>query len=120
MRTAAARILGAATFGYGAAILWRPTWLTGPCRLPDGAAQAALTRAIGSRDALIGAAMLVAPPSALRAVVATRTAVDFGDALVFGSSLPSRPARAKAAAVALTWACLCAWTLADPGAPQAR
>lgn len=120
MRTTAARILGAATLGYGAAVAWRPGVLLRPCGLPRDEATTPLTRALGVRDALIGAAMLLVPPPALPAAVLTRAASDLGDALTFGFLLPERPARAKAAASALTWAALCAWTLTGGAEPAPR
>ncbi|MEU8776859.1 hypothetical protein [Streptomyces sp. NPDC048606] len=114
-----ARILGVATLGYGAAIAWRPRLLTRPCGLAEDAPTVLLTRALGVRDAVIGAAMVVVPAPALPTVVLARTAVDLGDALVFGLALPGAAARSKAAGVALTWAGLCAWTLTTAPAPAA-
>ncbi|MFJ7272362.1 hypothetical protein ACIQV3_37995 [Streptomyces sp. NPDC099050] len=112
MRTTAARVMGVATLGYGVAVACRPQVLARPCGLAEQGSSALLTRALGVRDAVIGAAMLAVPAgSALRTAVLCRVAIDAGDALLFGTFLPHRNERAKAAAAALGWAALCGWTL---------
>ncbi|MFG2989265.1 hypothetical protein ACGFZK_08190 [Streptomyces sp. NPDC048257] len=112
MRTAMARAMGVATFAYGVAVARRPRVLARPCGLPDHGSSALLIRALGVRDAVIGAAMVTVPGGAgLRTAVLCRVAVDTGDALLFGSFLARGPERAKAASAALTWAALCGWTL---------
>lgn len=60
---------------------------------------------------------MVAVPagSALRTAVLCRVAIDAGDALLFGTFLPHRTERAKAASAALAWAALCGWTLTGGG-----
>ncbi|MFJ9942986.1 hypothetical protein [Streptomyces erythrochromogenes] len=116
MRTAAARIMGAATLGYGIAVACRPSVLARPCGLPDQGSSALLIRALGVRDAALGAAMVLAPAgSALRTAVLCRVAADAGDALLFGTFLARGDERAKAASVALAWGTLCGWTLTGNG-----
>ncbi|MFD3539150.1 hypothetical protein ACFWUQ_06570 [Streptomyces sp. NPDC058662] len=120
MRTAAARVMGAATLGYGVAVTCRPALLARPCGLAEHGSSALLIRALGVRDAVIGAAMLAAPEGAgLRTAVLGRIAVDVGDALLFGTFLARRAERAKAASSALAWAALCGWTLTGGGRPAA-
>lgn len=116
MRTAAARVMGAATLGYGVAVAWRPGLLARPCGLPEQGSSALLIRALGVRDAVIGAAMVTVPDgAALRAAVLCRVAVDAGDALLFGTFLAHGAERAKAASAALVWGALCGWTLTGGG-----
>ncbi|MER5873998.1 hypothetical protein [Streptomyces sp. NPDC002044] len=120
MRTAAARAMGVATLGYGVAVACSPRVLARPCGLPDHGSSALLIRALGVRDAVIGAAMVTVPAgAALRTAVLCRVAVDAGDALLFGTFLARRAERAKAASAALAWAALCGWTLTDGGRPTA-
>ncbi|MER5726753.1 hypothetical protein ABT084_00115 [Streptomyces sp. NPDC002138] len=120
MRTAAARAMGVATLGYGVAVACRPGLLARPCGLPDRGSSALLIRALGVRDAVIGAAMVTAPTgAALRAAVCCRVAVDTGDALLFGTFLARHRERAKAASAALAWAAVCGWTLTGGGQPAA-
>ncbi|MFE5804883.1 hypothetical protein [Streptomyces sp. NPDC056491] len=120
MRTAAARVMGAATLGYGVAVACRPGVLARPCGLPDQGSSALLIRALGVRDAVVGAAMVAAPGgAALRTAVLCRVAVDAGDALLFGTFLVRRTERAKATAAALAWAALCGWTLGGGGRADA-
>ncbi|MEU9108275.1 hypothetical protein AB0D54_28880 [Streptomyces xanthophaeus] len=120
MRTAAARALGVATLGYGVAVACRPRLLARPCGLPETGSTALLIRALGVRDAVIGAAMATVPEgAALRTAVLCRVAVDAGDALLFGTFLARRTERAKAASAALAWAGLCGWTLGGGGAGAA-
>ncbi|MFJ9343042.1 hypothetical protein ACIRP0_27670 [Streptomyces sp. NPDC101733] len=112
MRVTAARILGVATLGYGVAVACRPAVLARPCGLSEQGSAALLIRAVGVRDAIIGAAMAAAPVgAALRTVTLCRVAADLGDALLFGSFLPGRDERAKAASAALAWAALGGLTL---------
>lgn len=114
MRTAAARVMGVATLGYGVAVACRPEVLARPCGLSAQGSSALLIRALGVRDAVIGAAMVAVPEgTGLRTAVLCRVALDTGDALLFGTLLPHRTARTKAASAALAWAALCGWTLTD-------
>ncbi|MEU3063881.1 hypothetical protein AB0P12_26630 [Streptomyces subrutilus] len=104
--------MGVATLGYGVAVACRPQVLARPCGLPEQGSPALLIRALGVRDAVIGAAMLAVPEGpALRTAVLCRVAVDAGDALLFGTFLPGRTERAKAASAALGWAALSGLTL---------
>ncbi|MCY0937245.1 hypothetical protein [Streptomyces sp. H34-S4] len=113
MRTTAARVMGVATLGYGVAVAWHPRVLARPCGLPEQGSAALLIRSLGIRDAVVGAAMVMAPAgAALRTALLCRVALDGGDALLFGALLPGRSERAKAASAALAWAALCGWTLA--------
>ncbi|MCP3759294.1 hypothetical protein [Streptomyces sp. TBY4] len=116
MRTTAARVMGVATLGYGVVVACRPKVLARPCGLAEQGSSALLIRALGVRDAVVGAAMVAVPEgSALRTVVLCRVAIDAGDALLFGTFLAHRTERAKAASAALAWAALCGWTLTDGG-----
>ncbi|MET9887327.1 hypothetical protein ABZZ20_30160 [Streptomyces sp. NPDC006430] len=116
------RVLGMATALYGVGIALRPRWLAAPCGLPmraDGSVPPAtrvLVAALGARDAAIGAAMVAARDArSRRLVTACRIASDLSDALVFGT-MPAgdRASRTKAAAIALSWGALCAWSLRTP------
>ncbi|MEV6643819.1 hypothetical protein [Amycolatopsis sp. NPDC051371] len=108
------RVLGAATAAYSATIIAAPKVLAKPCGLttPTGDVTAGvrtLVGGIGARDAVIGLAMMFAPPGRpLRLALAARVASDAADALIFGTTLPDRSARTKVAAFAATWAALCA------------
>ncbi|MGW5851030.1 hypothetical protein ACWFQ8_24310 [Streptomyces sp. NPDC055254] len=107
-----------ATLGHGVAVACRPGLLARPCGLAEYGSSALLIRALGVRDAVIGAAMLAAPEgAALRTAVLGRIAVDVGDALLFGTFLARRAERVKAASSALAWAALCGWTLTGGGRP---
>ncbi|MBW1601971.1 hypothetical protein JJV70_07565 [Streptomyces sp. JJ66] len=110
--------MGAATVLYSVAITVKPAWLARPCRLRTDAdgepsrESALLIRAIGLRDTAIGAAMLMADGArARRVATGCRIAADATDALLFGTLLADRPARAKAAAFAAAWAALNALSL---------
>ncbi|WP_328296562.1 hypothetical protein OG389_01295 [Streptomyces sp. NBC_00435] len=125
MRTTAARVMGAATLGYGVAVACHPRVLARPCGLPERGSTALLIRALGVRDAVVGAAMVAVPGgAALRTAVLCRVAMDAGDALLFGTFLPRPAERAKAASSALAWVALCGWTLSSggggPAAPLVR
>jgi hypothetical protein len=108
------RVLGAATAAYSAAIIAAPKVLAKPCGLttPTGGVTAGvrtLIGGIGARDAVIGLAMVFAPPGRpLQLAVTARVASDAADALIFGTTLPDRSARTKVAAFAAGWAVLCA------------
>ncbi|MFD3873775.1 hypothetical protein [Streptomyces sp. NPDC058623] len=116
MRTAAARAMGVATLGYGVAVACSPRVLARPCGLSDKGSTGLLIRALGVRDAVIGAAMVALPEGpALRTAVLGRVTVDAGDALLFGTFLAGRRERSVAAAAALGWAALCGWTLTGDG-----
>ncbi|MEU0530785.1 hypothetical protein [Amycolatopsis tolypomycina] len=108
------RVLGAVTAAYSATIIVAPRVLAKPCGLttPAGGVTAdvrTLIAGIGARDAAIGLAMVFAPEGRpLRVALAARVASDAADAVVFGTGLPDRSARAKVAAFAAGWAALCA------------
>lgn len=109
-----ARIVGVLTLGYGTAIVVQPKLMAKPCELTDRNGQvpaqtATMIRALGVRDALSGASLIVAPPGTALAVAgALRSASDVGDGLLLGRSLPSATARKKSAAVAIGWGALSA------------
>ncbi|WP_406723833.1 hypothetical protein WJ438_02960 [Streptomyces sp. GD-15H] len=111
---AATQVLGLATAAYSAALVIRPEILARPCGLTgsDGRAERStrlLIRAIGARDTVIGTAMMLAPRGTARSwAVGCRIVADFSDAVAFGTMLPSRGARAKAAVSATLWGALCA------------
>ena len=97
-------IYGVATAAYGAYALARPDHLSrhGGLGDPDDpdAAVRVLSRVIGVRDLTSGLLIAASPgrtPLALRAVF------DLGDALVFGTQLPTPRGRRTVAAVAALW-----------------
>lgn len=109
-----ARLVGAATAVYGAAVVARPEVLAKPTGLtrPGGSVDVAtsvLTRGIGARDLVSGLAMALAPTaSGVRLAGLVRIGADLGDAIGMGTSLPDEDARRKAATVAGGWAALTA------------
>jgi hypothetical protein len=112
----ASRVLGVLTAAYGAAVVLRPSVLTGPLKLTGGGSPARpvrlLATAMGARDLAIGAAMAVAPEGRpLTVAVATRVAADVSDAVIFGTGSPDRETKLKAVAAALGWGALCAASL---------
>jgi hypothetical protein len=115
--------LGALTAAYGVYTLARPQSLARVAGLvtPDRPASRAtrnLGWAIGTRDLLSGAAMMLAPPgTALRAALAVRVACDAGDAIGFGVAVP-RSSRAKVIAVAAGWGLICASAFRATGGPS--
>ena len=108
------RIMGAATVAYSIVSITRPRLLAAPCELTDGDGELLpgtrpLILGMGARDVASGLAMMAAPAGApLQGAIAVRVAADLGDALVFGTTLPSTKARRKVAVVATAWAALCA------------
>lgn len=71
------RTVGAATFAYSVALIIRPAVLAKPCGLTDVVgtvpnATALLIRAVGARDAAIGAAMFLAPVVGVRGAYGRR------------------------------------------------
>ncbi|MCX2952778.1 hypothetical protein [Lentzea sp. NEAU-D7] len=114
------RVLGAATAAYSAAIIVWPKVLASPCGLTTATGKVrpeirVLIGAIGARDTAIGVAMVCAPKGpALKAALAARVTADAADAVLFGTQLPERKARAKVAAFATGWAVLCALSAFAP------
>ncbi|WNV76273.1 hypothetical protein [Geodermatophilus sp. DSM 44513] len=98
---------GAATAAYALALVVAPGLLVRPSGLPDTAATRTLVRALGARDAVLGAAVAVAPRGRPRELAAAaRVLCDVTDAAVFPLAVPG-PARAAAvAASAATWGAL--------------
>ena len=105
------RVMGALTLAYSVAVVARPKVLAGPCGLTDSLGEvprdvASTVRAVSTRDAVISAAMLVAPAGpALRTLTAVRGMCDLSDGLTLG--LPADPAtRKKVIAVGGAWGSL--------------
>lgn len=107
------RVLGAATLAYSAAVLASPKVIAGPCGLLDEHGQvprdvATAVRAVSARDAILCAAMLVAPSGpALRVLTTTRGLFDLSDAVVFGSKATTPEQRRKIVGVTAGWGSLC-------------
>jgi hypothetical protein len=107
------RLLGALTLAYGATVAARPTALTRPAGLETAARPSPrahrVARAIGLRDVVSGAAMVLAPAGPpLQRAVAVRVACDLGDVVGFGLGSPGAGNKAKAVGAAAGWALLCA------------
>jgi hypothetical protein len=106
-----ARAVAVLTTAYSVAITIRPEILAKPCRLtnPDGsvpAEVAELTRSIGTRDAAMAAALVVAPAGyPMNVLTAARVLSDGADAAWFARVVPPGQ-RAKIAGVAAGWAAL--------------
>ncbi|MFC0106353.1 hypothetical protein [Kibdelosporangium aridum] len=113
MTVTAARLLGAVTAAYSAALLVKPELLAKPAGLPVSSATDVLIRSIGGQDTALGLGLLFARPGpALRSMLWARTAADLTDAVAFGATLTDRNRRLKVVAVATTWAVLCGVTAA--------
>lgn len=118
------RVLGAATAGYGVAVLVAPRILARPVGMqePDGGLGPAIRVAaglIGVRDVVVGGAMVLAPAGpVLRAAIVARALFDAGDAALFGLLSPTAAARRKSAAVAGSWSALCALSLLTARDPR--
>jgi hypothetical protein len=114
------RILGCLTAAYGAYTLVRPHSLMRATGLETGdiplsQQRTGIGRAIGARDLVSGAAMmLLAAGPPLRAAVVARVVCDVGDAIGFGRSVPVR-FRARVIGVAGAWGLLCATTFRAAG-----
>ena len=111
--TAFPRLLGAATLAYSVAVVANPKVLAVPCTLLDDQGEvprdvATAVRAVSTRDAIISAAMLVAPAGpALRTATLVRGLCDVSDAAVFGAVAKDPVARRKIVAVGVGWGALC-------------
>jgi hypothetical protein len=109
LRSRFLRAVGAATFIYGVAVSIRPELLARPSGLVDeqgevSAATIVSLRPVGWRDAVSGAAMVLAPAGApLRLAAVVRMGADFGDALLLGTTLPDRNRRRFAVAISVGW-----------------
>ena len=107
-----ARLLGAATLAYSAAVLVDPKVIARPCEMLDEdglvpPAVATSLRAVSARDAVVSLLMLVAPAGpGLRTAVTVRAVSDLCDAAVFGSRV-SPGSRGKVVGVPLAWGLLC-------------
>lgn len=105
------RVVAAMTTGYSVAICVSPRLLAKPCGLlgPDGdvpAGVAGLTRSIGTRDATLAVALMVAPAGpVMRLLTAARVLSDGLDAMWFGRFVPPGQ-RVKVAGAAAGWAAL--------------
>src|SRR4051794_422285 len=107
------KLYGLATAAYGVYALASPDHLSRHGGLGDGdppdAAVRVLPRTIGVRDVASGVSIAIRPgtlPLVLRA------AFDLGDAVVFGTQLPTPKARRTVAAVASLWGSLALLLLA--------
>jgi hypothetical protein len=106
-----ARTVAIVTTAYSVAITVRPEILAKPCRLTnaDGSVPpevAELTRSIGTRDAAMAAALVVAPAGyPMNVLTAARVLSDGADAAWFARVVPAGQ-RAKVAGVAAGWAAL--------------
>lgn len=122
------RLLGAATAGYGVAIIARPELFCRPTGLVSGAepptaSDAVLTRAIGARDLVSGIAMALAPAGwPLRTAIGVRVGADIADVVVLGAGLPDQDSREKATMASAAWGALCALSVlaADRGTRRRR
>ncbi|MFD7512984.1 hypothetical protein ACFV5N_27105 [Streptomyces sp. NPDC059853] len=115
MDSTALRVIGAATCAYGVAVAVRPGWLARPSGLGEDARVAAALRPVGLRDAVSGAAMVLAPEGpALRTAALLRIAADVGDAVVLGRTLEGVWRRRGAVAVSLAWGALSVGALVAP------
>ncbi|MGH3314972.1 MAG: hypothetical protein ACRDO0_02395 [Nocardioidaceae bacterium] len=113
------RLLGALTLAYGAAVAARPALLTRQAGLETAVWSSPrarrVARAIGMRDVVSGAAMVLAPAGRpLQRAVAVRVACDLGDVVGFGLGLLGARNKAKAVGAAAGWGLLCAssWSAA--------
>jgi hypothetical protein len=105
------RVMGALTLAYSVAVVAKPKVLAGPCGLTDSLGEvprdvASTIRAVSTRDAVISAAMLVAPAGpALRTITTVRGLCDLSDGVTLG--LPAEPqTRKKVIAVGGAWGAL--------------
>jgi hypothetical protein len=112
----APRVLGGLTAAYGAYTLMRPQSLVRAVGLqrvegPESPFVGNVARAIGARDLVSGAAMVLASPGRpLQLAIGARVACDLGDAIGFGLAAPPR-SKLKVVAVAIGWGVLCASVL---------
>jgi hypothetical protein len=108
--------LGVLTAVYSSAVVLSPRILAKPCKLTraDGSVApevATVIRAVGARDVASGLLLATAPYGpARRGAVALRAAADFGDATVFGLTLPGAATKLKVAGFAAAWGVLCAYS----------
>jgi hypothetical protein len=115
-----ARLLGAATLAYSAAVLLDPKVIARPCEMLDVDGQvppdvASSLRAVSARDAVVSLLMMAAPVGpALRTAVTVRAISDLSDAAVFGARVSSA-SRAKVIGVPLAWGLLCLATRRSAG-----
>jgi hypothetical protein len=91
-------LVGAATAGYGAALVAAPAVLLRPCGLADTPDTRLLTRSLAVRDVVLGLALVAG--RARRLATAARVVSDVGDAAAFGAGLAGRTARAPLVALA--------------------
>jgi hypothetical protein len=105
------RVVAGLTTAYSVAITVSPKLLAKPCGLtaPGGSVPtdiASLTRSIGTRDASLALALLVAPTGrSMRVLTAARVVSDAADAAWFGRMV-TRDRVAKIAGAAGGWAVL--------------
>jgi hypothetical protein len=110
------RIVGILTALYGVYAILRPDVIGrhGELQSPDDRSSgvALLSATVGVRDLVSGGAIVAAPSGGvLLTALSARVAFDVGDAVVFGSLLPTPAARRKVAAVALGWGSVSAFSM---------
>ncbi len=108
----ATQVTGGLTAAYGVFVLAAPGVFARQIGYdaPGGPTSAVriLTASLGVRDVISGVAMVVAPPGGARLLaLGVRCLSDAGDAVIFGTMLPSRTARRKVAVIAAGWGILC-------------
>ncbi|WP_432746917.1 hypothetical protein [Streptomyces sp. JH002] len=115
MDSTALRVIGAVTAVYGVAVAVRPRLLARPSGLGQDARVDAALRPVGLRDAVSGAALVVAPEGpALTTAALVRIGADLGDAVVLGRTLDGVWRRRGAVAVSLAWGALSIGALLAP------
>lgn len=106
----AIRFMSLATAGYAAYCLVKPSHLREAIGSDDEMWDT-VARVFGVRDLAISAVGVLGSPSAARAALTIRTAIDFGDAALLGLMLDGE-ARTKAVGAAAGWGALNAGVLA--------
>jgi hypothetical protein len=97
------------TVAYSVVLVISPRLLAGPAGMTRAGSVPAPTglaiRAIGSRDTVIGAAIVLAHPGrAMAGLCVLRAMTDAADAALFGALLPAPAARWKIGGFAAGWA----------------
>ncbi len=108
----ATQVMGGATAAYGVFVLAAPGIFARQIGYdaPGGPTSSVriTVASLGVRDVASGLAMVLAPPGRARQLaLGVRCLCDAGDAVIFGTMLPSRKARRKVAVIAAGWGILC-------------
>jgi hypothetical protein len=114
------RMVGILTALYGVYAILRPDVIGrhGQLQSPEDRSSgvALLSATVGVRDLVSGRAIVAAPSGGpLLAALSARVAFDAGDAVVFGSLLPTPGARRRVAAVAVGWGAVSALSMICAG-----